>query len=145
MNYEPGDLVKNDNYKCKYGIIVDKNIVSHYTTVLGIITESQKYTWDDSDTRFLHTFIPGDIINDKDKKIPYEFRYFDFSACTIHLLQMQADIRLSMSITTFLKDFDITVINKNTSTRSNGCSHDYKPWPFDMFKEYCKHCGKEKT
>lgn len=144
MSLNEGDVVKNDNFKCKYGIILESITISFYARVFQVATETGIYTWDDNDTKFVRTLKLSDSL--REKAAPnnkWLFGYINYADNTIVVRRIGV-ASLTMTLENFLRDFDVSDLEGKSENYRNysSCTHDFKPWPFDMHRRACKHCGE---
>jgi hypothetical protein len=138
-----GDIIKNDSFICKYGIVTDITAVSFYTQNYKVTTYKGPYIWDDVDTRFFHTLKVGDTIE----------------STSAHLYKISHLSELKVALTSCAKEDFVQTCNfqelfyyftaatiKHSSAYDNyddsKCAHNFKPWPMDIFRAYCKYCGE---
>ncbi len=144
MALEDGDILINDKFNCKYGILLDSFTISFYTRAYKVMTENGIYTWDDSDSKLFRRPVQKSLFKHRINGL-FEFKFFDILNMDICLFSLTKQERALQSMSTFLRDFQMEHSRESVDQQAGiPCRHDFKPWPFDIHKSYCKHCGVEK-
>ena len=145
MRYEPGDILLNEKFKCRYGILLEQLPISYYTVAFKVMTENGPFIWDENDTRFIETPRLNDGFREKNNGPVHEFLYYDIPNMYICIRPVGKQEKILTDISAFLRDFDMASGNSLTSnTYRPTCFHNYQPWPMDIHKQYCINCGDYK-
>jgi hypothetical protein len=135
------DIVSNSLYDCKYGIVTEITNISMYSRVYGVETLNGKFFWDDSDARYCHTLSVGDkLLNPHENYIAQIVEMRDDR----YTLLIDSG-KSSWSSISVARHFDLESaksLSSNKTYSSTKCAHNFKPWPMDIFRAYCKYCGE---
>ncbi len=144
MPFEDGDILINDKFNCRYGVLLDIVAITLYMPIYKVMTENGVFTWDDADIQLLRRPRPKSMFKSKTGDF-YEFKFFDIPNMAVCLFSLKNRQRTMGPILDFLRDFQMEHADDLPNSQTAiSCMHDYKPWPFDIYKSYCKHCGIEK-